>query len=233
MWLGLDPLYWIMIAPAFLLAIYAQAKVQSSFAKYRRVAASSGLTGAEAAYAMLRAAGLAGKVTVELHQGFLSDHYDPRRRVLRLSPDVYQGRSLAALGVACHEAGHAIQHARAYAPLVLRNAIVPVAGFGSWMAFPLIFMGFIFQVYQLALLGVLAFGAIVVFQVINLPVEFNASARAKRMLQELGLISGPGEYRAVSSVLSAAAMTYVAATLTALMQLLYFALRLGLIGGDE
>ena len=230
---GLDPLYWALVMPAFLLALWAQGKVQMSFRKYSRVPASSGLTGAQAAYAMLQAAGLAGSVGIERYGGFLSDHYDPRKRVLRLSPDVYDGRSLAALGVACHEAGHAVQHARNYAPLAVRNAIVPLAGFGSWAAFPMIILGIIFNWTNLALAGLLAFGAIVLFQVINLPVEFNASSRAKEVLAETGMIRGQAEYNGVSSVLSAAAMTYVAATVMAAVQLLYFAIRLGLIGGDE
>ncbi len=228
-----DPLYLVLVGPALLLALYAQIKVSGSFAKYKRVAASSGLSGAEAAYEMLRAAGLADRVSIELHEGFLSDHYDPRHRVLRLSPDVYHGRSLAALGVACHEAGHAIQHAAGYAPLALRNAIVPVAGFGSYAAVPMIILGAALQWFNLILLGLLLFAGLVAFQVINLPVEFNASSRAKSALREMGLISGPAEYRAVSSVLSAAAMTYVAATVAAVVQLLYYAIRLGLIGGRD
>jgi Zn-dependent membrane protease YugP len=146
---------------------------------------------------------------------------------------VHDSRSLAALGVACHEAGHAIQHAAGYAPLVVRNAIVPVAGFGSWLAWPMIMIGLVLQWFNLALAGVALFGILVVFQVINLPVEFNASSRAKNMLQQMGLISGAGEYHAVASVLSAAALTYVAATVAALAQLLWFALRLGLLGGRD
>ena len=232
-WPGFDPLYLILIVPTILLALYAQIRVKSSFARYSRVAPSSGLTGAQAAYAMLRAAGLADKVGIERHEGYLSDHYDPRVRVLRLSPAVHDGRSLAALGVACHEAGHALQHASAYAPLVVRNTIVPVAGFGSWLAWPMIMIGMIFQWFNLAVAGVVLFGILVLFQIITLPVEFNASSRAKQMLPQLGLISGPAEYRAVSSVLNAAALTYVAATIAALAQLLYFAIRLGLLGGRD
>jgi len=233
LWPGFDPLYLMLVGPALVIALLAQIKVKSSFARYSRVPASSGLTGAEAAYMMLRAAGLADKVGIEQHSGFLSDHYDPRKQVLRLSPAVHDGRSLAALGVACHEAGHAIQHAVGYAPMALRNAIVPVAGFGSWLAVPLIIVGAIFHWLGLVLAGFVLFTAIVVFQIVNLPVEFNASTRAKGMLQEMELISGPGEYHAVSSVLSAAAMTYVAATIAALAQLLYFAIRLGLLGGRD
>jgi len=230
---GFDPLWWLLVGPTILLALYAQMKVQRSFAKYSRIPASSGATGAQAAYEMLRTAGLADSVGIKRYKGFLTDHYDPRQRVLRLSPAVYEGRSLAALGVACHEAGHAIQHASGYAPLVVRNAVVPVASFGSWMAWPMIILGFILQAYNLILLGVIAFSAIVVFQAINLPVEFNASSRAKALLPRMGLISGPEECRAVASVLNAAALTYVAATIQAAAQLLYFVLRFGLLGGDD
>jgi len=229
-WPMLDPLYLIIVGPTILLALYAQIKVQIAFAKYKQVPASSGMTGAQAAHAMLREAGLADTVGIERHEGFLGDHYDPRRRVLRLSPEVHDGRSLAALGVACHEAGHAIQHAAGYAPLAARNAIVPVASFGSWLAWPMIVVGIVLHSFNLALAGVVLFALLVVFQVVNLPVEFNASSRAKHMLQSMGMISGPAEYRGVSSVLSAAAMTYVAATIAALAQLLWFAFQLGLLG---
>lgn len=221
MWFGLDPTWWLIAGPAFLLAMWAEMKVKRNFAKYSRVEAASGLTGAQAAYAMLRRAGV-DNVGVERHKGFLSDHYDPRSRALRLSPDVHDGRSLAALGVACHEAGHAIQHAGGYVPLQLRNAIVPVASFGSWAAIPMIFIGAILGITGLAKLGIIVFAALVVFQLINLPVEFNASSRAKTMLRQTGMISGSGEARAVASVLNAAAMTYVAATVQAVATLLYF-----------
>jgi hypothetical protein len=227
-----DPLYLIMIAPAALLAFYAQIKVKSAFSRYSRVPVQSGVSGAEAAAAMLRDAGLFD-VGIEETRGWLSDHYDPRKRVLRLSPDVYRGRSVAAVGVACHEAGHAVQHADNYAPLALRNAIVPVASIGSWAAWPMIFLGLLLQMRGLALIGVIAFAALVPFQVITLPVEFNASRRAKERLANLVIVRTPEEQRGVAAVLDAAALTYVAATVTALAQLLYFALRLGLIGGGD
>ena len=167
---------------------------------------------------------------IEPVQGFLSDHYDPRAKRLRLSPGVYQSNSVAAMGIACHEAGHALQHANGYAPLALRNAIVPVAQIGSWLAWPMIFGGMLLQMQNLALLGVIAFSAMVVFQLITLPVEFDASNRAKAQLKTLGILHSNEESKGVSAVLDAAAMTYVAATVTALVQLLYFALRLGLLG---
>ncbi|MBM3335532.1 zinc metallopeptidase [Candidatus Sumerlaeota bacterium] len=226
-----DPVYLLFIAPAIILALYAQVRVQTAFAKYKKVAASSGLTGAQAAYEMLSTAGLTGSVSIERYEGFLSDHYDPRQRVLRLSPDVYGGRSLAALGVACHEAGHAIQHASGYAPMAIRNAIVPVAGFGSSMSWLIIFLGVVLQSLNLVLIGVGLFATVVLFQIVNLPVEFNASARAKQVLRSTGMISSAGEYAAVSSVLNAAALTYVAATISAVLTLLYYLYRLGLLGG--
>jgi Zn-dependent membrane protease YugP len=189
------------------------------------VRTSSGLSGAEAAARMLRSAGLETQVAIQRVSGFLSDHYDPRHKVLRLSPEVHDGQSLASVGVACHEAGHAIQDATHYVPLTLRNAIVPTASLGSNLAFGLIFIGVIFQFLRpLAIVGVLLFGAVVVFQFVNLPVEFNASTRAKAQLRELGIINGPAEAAGVSTMLNAAAMTYVAATVAALLNLMYYAM---------
>lgn len=216
-----DPMYFVLLAPALLFAMWAQFKVKHNFEKYGRVRPSSGMSGADAAHQMLQHAGLAGRVKIERVQGHLSDHYDPRHKVLRLSPEVYEGRSLSAVGVACHEAGHAIQDAKNYAPLVLRNAIVPTASIGSSLGIILIFAGFILR--PLAIIGLLLFATVVVFQLINLPVEFNASSRAKKMLNEMGVISGRQEAAGVSNVLSAAAMTYVAATVTAILTLLYYA----------
>jgi len=224
-----DPLYLIIVAPAMLLALYAQIKVKSAFSKYAKVPINARITGAQAASMMLREAGLQD-VAIEEVNGFLSDHYDPRKRVLRLSPHVYRDPSVASVGVACHEAGHAVQHAAHYAPLALRNAIVPVASIGSWLAWPMIFGGMILQMTGLAKLGVLLFLGLVVFQIVTLPVEFDASRRAKERLVGLGILAGSAESRGVAAVLNAAAMTYVAATITALAQLLYFALRLGLLG---
>lgn len=227
-----DPLYFVLAGPALLLAVYAQLKVKSSFARWSRRPVGSGLTGARTARLILDRFGLSD-VPVERSGGWLSDHYDPRKRALRLSPDVYDSPSVAAVGVAAHEAGHAIQHATDYAPLKLRNAIVPTAQLGSWLAFPMLFIGMIFSIKGLALVGLLLFTGLVVFQAITLPVEFNASNRAKKLIMDTGVISSAEEARGVASVLNAAALTYVAATLAALMQLLYFALRLGLLRGDD
>jgi len=181
------------------------------------------LSGAAAARHVLDSAGLTG-VEIEMVPGHLSDHYDPREKVLRLSSEVYQSRSLAAVGIAAHEAGHAIQDARAYAPLVVRNAAVPVAGFGSGAFFILLILGLALQVPWLIWAGIIAFSGIVLFQVVNLPVEFNASARAKAQLVELGIV--PSDQMVyVNRVLNAAALTYVAATLQAILTLLYYIMR--------
>ena len=218
-----DPMYFLFLAPAILLAGWAQIKVKAAFAKASRVAPISGLTGAEAAQRILYNHGLS-HVAIEPSRGMLSDHYDPRAKVLRLSPAVYQGRSLAALGVAAHEAGHAIQDAAGYAPLTLRNAIVPMAGIGSNMSWVLIIAGFFLNMTGLIWAGIALFSAFVLFQLVNLPVEFDASSRALAILRNDGLIM-PAEEPKVRSVLNAAAMTYVAATLTAILQLLYFVMR--------
>lgn len=213
-----------MIVP-LLFGLYAQFKVKSAFAKFSKIRDSSGLSGAEAASRMLQAAGLGQTVGIQRHEGFLSDHYDPREKVLRLSPDVYEGRSLASVGVACHEAGHALQDATNYAPLALRNTIVPTASIGSSMGYILIIVGLFFlHSYATAVAGLVLFSMVVVFQFVNLPVEFNASSRAKQMLGQLGIINGREEAAGVAEVLDAAALTYVAATVSALATLLYYGL---------
>jgi len=208
----------IILLPALILSFYAQAKVSSTFQKYLRVGSQGGLTGADVARQILSRNGI-NDVSVDVQRGKLSDHYDPRRRVVRLSSDVYYGRSLAALGVAAHECGHALQHDMGYAPLAIRNAIVPVASIGSQMAFPMFFMGLIFRADFLLTLGIVMFSAAVLFQIITLPVEFNASNRAVAVLEGQGFIDR-SEVGPVKQVLGAAALTYVAATLTAVMQLL-------------
>ncbi len=213
--------YLLFISPALLLGLWAQYRVKSTFAKAQRLAAP--LSGAAAARHILNSAGLE-HVEIEQVPGKLSDHYDPRHKVLRLSQDVYHKRSLAAVGIAAHEAGHAIQDARAYAPLVIRNAAVPAAGFGSSAGMLLLVLGMIFQYGPLLLLGIGLFGCVVFFQVVNLPVEFNASARAKAQLVDLGIVNQQ-ELVYVNKVLSAAALTYVAATLQAVLTLLYFIMR--------
>lgn len=227
-----DPLYLIVMIPGMLLAGWAQWRVKSSYGKWSKYAASSGLTGAQAANRMLEHAGIRD-VKVEQVQGFLSDHYDPRNKRLRLSPGVYSSNSVAAMGIACHEAGHALQHAKGYAPLALRSAIVPVAQFGSWLAWPMIIGGMLLQMQNLALLGVIAFSTMVVFQLITLPVEFDASNRAKAQIRALGIAPSQRESGGVSAVLNAAAMTYVAAAIGAIMQLLYFLMRAGLLGSRD
>lgn len=224
-----DPMYLLFIAPAVLLAAWAQWKVQSSFHAASQIAPASGANGAEAAEVILRNAGLQG-VEIEEAEGFLSDHYDPRKKVLRLSPQVYHGRSLAALGVAAHEAGHALQDAAHYPLLVLRNGIVPLASVGSYLSWILLGAGFLMQSFNLIVAGIIAFSMIVVFQLINLPVEFDASRRANALLVGIGLVKEQ-EAPVVRSVLSAAAMTYVAATLMAALQLIYFLFQAGLLGG--
>ncbi len=223
-----DPWYFIFIGPFALLGMFASMRVKGTFDKYSRVGSSARVSGAEAAAMMLRAAGIQG-VRIERVDGVLSDHYDPRTRTVRLSHPVHDSTSLAALGVACHEVGHAIQHAQHYAPLVIRNAAVPAAGFGSSIGGILFFIGLILSSMgivvgqSIAWLGVLLFASVVVFQIVNLPVEFNASARAKQMLASMGLVRPGPEAAAVASVLGAAALTYVAATLQSLAQLAYYA----------
>lgn len=222
-----DPMYFLFLAPALLLGLWAQARISSSYAQAQQVRAP--LSGAAAARHILDSAGL-GNVDIEQVPGHLSDHYDPRAKVLRLSPEVYGGRSLAAVGIAAHEAGHAIQDAIHYAPLVVRNAAVPLAGFGSKVGMILLMLGLILQIQiphlgqMMLLAGIVLFSGVVFFQVINLPVEFNASSRAKAQLAELGIVSRD-EMVYVNRVLGAAAMTYVAATLQAILTLLYFIMR--------
>jgi uncharacterized protein len=224
-----DPMYFVFLAPGLLLAMWAQARISSAYANASQIPSSSGVTGAQAAAEIMRAGGVHG-VEIEPVAGQLTDHYDPSHKVLRLSEGVYAGRSLAALGVAAHEAGHAIQDAHRYSPLVVRNLIVPVASFGSSAAWIVMIAGFLLHMTQLVLLGVVLFGTTVVFQLVNLPVEFDASRRARHALQMTGLIREE-EDRTVGSVLNAAAWTYVAATLTSILTLLYYLFRLGLLGG--
>ena len=228
-----DPLYLIILAPALILSLIASMRVKGTFARFSRVAARSGMTGAQAAASLLRTSGI-HNVRIEMTQGFLSDHYDPRHRVLRLSPDVYKSPSLAAIGVACHEAGHAIQHARAYAPLMARTAMVPVVQFGSNFSIWFIMAGLIFSGSgvgrPLLLLGIGLFSLAVVFALVTLPVEWDASARAKKLMVSAGIVS-TSEVSSASSVLNAAFLTYVASAISALLTLAYYLLRAGLLGG--
>ncbi len=219
-------LYFLFVIPPFLLGLYAQWKVKSAYSQMSQI--PSRLSGAEAARQMLDNAGL-HSVGIEQIGGQLSDHYDPRSKVLRLSSDVYNGRSMAAVGVACHEAGHAFQDAQHYAPLVVRNLAVPAASFGSGTGMTLLFVGALMGSKPLILLGVVLFAAVVFFQLVNLPVEFDASARAEQELVAQGMIAG-NEEQYVSKVLGAAALTYVAGTLQSVMTLAYY---LYIIFGDR
>ena len=228
---GIDPLYWIMMAPVLILSLFASWRVKSAFKKYSKIGSQSRMTGAQVAEAILSRNGLS-HVGVSEARGFLSDHYDPSKKVVKLSPNVYNSNSVAAVGVAAHETGHAVQHAKAYGPLTLRNMMVPVASFGSNFAWIIIIAGFFMNMLGLVKIGIVLFSAVVVFQLITLPVEFNASSRAKLMLQEYGLVS-QSDVRGVNKVLNAAAMTYVAAAASAIMTLLYFLIRSGLLGGDD
>jgi len=210
-----------LLIPPLLLAFYAQAKVRSTFARYSKVGASSRISGAQMAKEILNLGG-ANHVGVEETAGRLSDHYDPRKKMLLLSAGVYESQSIAALGIAAHEAGHALQHHTGYAPLHLRNAIYPVASFGSTLAFPLFFIGFLMSSKGPSILmdiGILMFSGAVLFSLLTLPVEFNASRRAMVLLEERGYLKGR-ELDGARRVLSAAALTYVASTAMAAMQLL-------------
>ena len=227
-----DPLYWLIIGPAMLLALWAQLKVKSSVKHWSKYATSGGYTGVNAAAAVMRAGGV-NDVNIEVTKGWLSDHYDPASKTLRLSPNIYHSNSVAAVGIAAHEAGHALQHAKNYAPLHLRSAIVPMANFGSWLSWPMIIIGAMLGSLGLVKIGIVLFSGLVIFQIITLPVEFDASARAKKALQSIGIVSSREEAQGVSAVLSAAAMTYVAATITAVVQLLYLVMRFGLLGGSR
>ena len=223
-----DPMYFVYVGPAIVLALWAQWKVKSAYAMAGRHRARSGLSGAETAQRILNANGITD-VAIEPVRSFLGDHYDPKRRVLRLSPDVYHGRSLASLGIAAHEVGHAIQDARSYGPLAIRNGLVPMASIGSNISIWLIILGVVLSSWMhlpfgrtLAVVGLGLFGVVVLFQLVNLPVEFNASSRARKILLSQGMVTAE-EDKVVGKVLSAAAMTYVAATVTAILTLLYYA----------
>ena len=223
MLLSFDPVYWMMLAPALLLGLWAQMRVKSAFARAEQQPAP--MSGAAAARYVLDSAGLQN-VAIEPVEGVMTDHYDPRAKVLRLSPAVYQGRTMAAVGVAAHEAGHALQDATGYTLLVIRNAMVPLANFGGGISMTLIMLGFLLSVTALVKIGIIAFSAAVFFQLVNLPVEFNASNRAKAQLDALGVVPRH-EQQHVREVLNAAAWTYVAGTLQAVMTLLYFISRFG------
>jgi Zn-dependent membrane protease YugP len=225
-----DPVYLVLVMlPGLVISGIATWLTQSAFNRYSQVASSKGITGAEAAAILLDRAGIHDVQIVPAH-GFLSDHYNPTTRQLALSESVYGSHSVAAIGVATHEAGHAIQHARGYFPLWIRSALVPVANIGSTFSYIVLVAGMVMQLPGLAMAGVLLFSAVVLFQLVTLPVEFDASARAKRLVVEAGIIY-PEERVGVDRVLNAAALTYVAAAITSLLTLLYYLMRSGLLGG--
>lgn len=226
-----DPLYFLILSPALLLMLWAQMRVKSAYAQGLDVPAR--LTGAQAAREILDASGL-HDVMIERVHGQLSDHYDPRHRVLRLSDDVYAGRTAASVGIAAHEAGHALQHAEHYGPLVIRNMAVPAAQFGPAWFFLFFFAGMFVPAFfqELFWIGILGFMAVAAFQLVNLPVEFDASARAKRLLTDMGMVDSYSA-DAVSSVLSAAAWTYVAGTLQSILIVVYYIIRFSGAGRSQ
>jgi len=226
-----DPLYLLLMIPTFILSVGAQIWVKRSFSKYNKIASQRHVSGAQAAHRILKINGI-NDVDIEKVSGALTDHYDPRSKTLRLSSEVYQSDSLASLGIAAHEAGHAIQHAHGYVPLEIRSLLVPVTNLGSNLAWPLMIIGFLLHSSMLLQLGIIFFGGVVLFQMVTLPVEFNASYRALGALRESGVLE-EFEISGSRKVLTAAAMTYVAAAATALIQLIYFLIRAGLIGGND
>lgn len=227
---GFDRTY-ILLIIGMLLSLAASAKLKSTFAKYRRIRSASGLTGAEAAARILRAAGITD-VQIRAIPGSLTDHYDPRTKTVSLSQDIYGQTSLAAVGVAAHECGHAIQHAVHYAPLEMRSAIVPVANLGSSLSWPLFLIGLLAGIRPLTTAGIVLFSLAVLFQLVTLPVELNASSRALRMLEGTGIL-GVSEVKGARKVLTAAALTYVAALAASILQLLRLLILAGGRRNDE
>lgn len=222
---GIDIYYIILVLPAIFFSLWAQAKVNSAFNRYSKQRTYSGMTGYEAARRILSANGLYD-VNIERVSGHLSDHYDPRANVIRLSDSVFNSNSVAAVGVAAHEAGHAVQYATGYAPIKLRAAIIPITNIGSTLSMPLVLLGFIMGAQPLVNLGILLFATVAVFQLVTLPVEFNASNRAVKAL-EMGGTMADDEIGGVKKVLGAAALTYVAALAVSLANLLRLILRFG------
>jgi hypothetical protein len=225
----LDPRYMIYMLPAMLLMMLVQAYVSSAYRKWSQVPARSRMSGAQAAQRLIYASGL--DVTIQGIGGNLTDHYDPRSKVLSLSRGVYEGQSVASLAIAAHELGHAQQDQEGYFPLRLRSLLVPAVNIGSYLGWILIILGLLLRLTDLAWLGVLVFSGGAIFALATIPVELNASARARRLLTESGLIVGEDEVRGVSKVLNAAALTYIAALVTAVMQLLYFVSLVAGMGG--
>ena len=232
-----DPTYLLFMVPALLLSLWASWRTRSAFKKYSKVRTLSGLTGAQAAQRLLDVAGIKD-VEIVPTRGTLSDHYNPLTKKLALSEPVYGTNSVAAVGVACHEAGHAIQHARHYAPLWVRSLLVPTANIGSSLGYFMMLIG-LFLLYMetgvgpiVFWIGVILFSAVLLFQVVTLPVEFDASSRAKRLAFEHGIVMAQ-ERDGMAKVLNAAALTYVAAAVSTLMTLAYFLLRAGVLGGRD
>ena len=221
---GFDYYYFVLVIPAILISLFAQIRVSSAFSKYSKV--NTRITGAEAAERLLKAEGITN-VKIERVSGNLTDHFDPRKNVIRLSDNVYNSSTAAAVGVACHEAGHAVQYAQHYFPIKIRNLIVPVTRIGSYLSWPLLLFGIILNSPYLIELGIILFGLVVVFQLITLPVEFNASVRAINAIKENSIIYDDKTLKGVKSVLSAAALTYVAALLVSLAQMLRLILLFG------
>ena len=220
LYMPFDELYIFLVLPTIIFAMWAQFRVTSSFKKYSKQRSARGLTGADAAQAVLNDAGVSG-VRIERVQGNLTDHFDPRANVIRLSEGVFDSPSIAAVGVAAHEAGHAIQYANAYFPMKIRSAIIPVTNIGSKLSIPLVLIGLMLDMTGLINVGILLFGAVVLFQLITLPVEFNASRRAISILDKSGVLTRE-EIPASRKVLTAAALTYVGALAVSLAQLLRF-----------
>ena len=208
---------YVVLIPAMIFAIWAQAMVNSSFGKYNKVFSRSGMTGADAARLILNANGL-HHVGIEQIAGNLTDHFDPKANVIRLSQSVYSSRGIAAIGVAAHEAGHAVQYAENYGPMKVRSAIIPITNIGSKLALPIFIIGLLFS-YEMAMIGIVLFSLTAVFQAVTLPVEFNASRRALAALDDSGRLDNE-ELRGAKKVLKAAALTYVAALASALSQIL-------------
>jgi Zn-dependent membrane protease YugP len=224
-----DPMYLLFILPGLALSMWASFRTKSAFKKYSSVPSARGLTGAQAAKILLERAGL-NDVSITRSHGFLSDHYNPMNKSLNLSEAVYASNSIAAIGVATHEAGHAIQHAQKYAPLWLRSTLVPTANIGSSIGYIVMIGGLFLGMTNLVLVGAVLFSMVLLFQIVTLPVEFDASNRAKQLVLEYGIVS-PSERQGVDRVLNAAALTYVAAAVSTLLTLLYFLMRAGLLGG--
>jgi Zn-dependent membrane protease YugP len=224
-----DPLYFVFIIPALVLSLWASWRVKVNFKKYSQVQSSRGLSGAQAAAELLQRAGIQDVQIVQTG-GKLSDHYNPLTKKLALSKDVYSSSSIAAIGIATHEAGHAIQHAENYGPLWIRSLLVPTANIGSSVGYIVMLIGLFLSSTNMVLVGAVLFSAVLLFQIVTLPVEFDASSRAKRLVVEHGIIL-PQERVGVDAVLNAAALTYVAAAVSTLLTLLYFLWRSGLLGG--